>query len=386
MKMASFIATIRDALFGPLLHPADEEPEASASRPNSTSNGIPSAAFLATKPSLRRIEVKLIQQILNTIAVPSATNKTFDNIVGQQRAQEALILAIKMPVVNPQLFTGNLTPSKGILFFGPPGNGKTLLGKAVANAVKNYVTFFYITSSSLTSKYYGEPAKLVEALFAIAKECEPSIIFIDEVDSIFRESDNENEATTTLRSQFQSSMDGFKSDENDRVFVIGTTNKPENLPQAILRRFDENIYVGPPNQEERLTLLKKLMKSERSNLKDKDYTTIATETKFYSLNDVKKVVKQASLKRVKELTLEQIRDINRESLRHITLNDFQAALKTIRPSLTAKSLDKFEEWNKGHGVLDETTTIHINTPEVSSSGTLITKNKIKTIKKEKNNT
>ena len=330
----------------------------SESEGNFTTNSIPSAASLAARDSLQGIEVKLIQQILNTIAVASDTSKSFDDIVSQESAKLALTEAVIKPALNPRLYTGNDTPAKGILFFGPPGNGKTLLAKAVANAVKN-VTLFYITSSKLTSKYYGEPAKLVEALFAVAKECEPSIIFIDEMDSILQESDNENEATRTLRKQFQSSMDGFFSKKSDRIVVIGTTNEPEKLPQAVLRRFNQKIYVGPPNLHARLTLLKKLMSNDPNCLKEIDYAKIGIKTKLFTLSDVDELVHQACRKRVEKYTTKEIRDIKKEYLRQITFTDFEDALKNIRPTLKPSTVQAFEAWNNENGVIYKRTATAI---------------------------
>lgn len=293
----------------------------------------------------------LIHQIMDNIVDKSPTNTgiSFEDIAGQETAKQALREMIVLPSLNPDLFQGLLSPPKGLLLFGPPGNGKTLLAKAVA--AKTDSTFLCITASTLTSKWVGEGEKLVKALFAVAKKLQPSVIFVDEIDSILRErKETEHEASRRLKTEFFIEMDGVKNDSNDRIIIIGATNRPQELDEAILRRFSKRIYVGLPDHHARKTLLKNLMSTQVNSLTHSDLEEIAKMTVRYSGSDLTGLAKEAALNPLRELTDEQLKAIDRGSIRGIRFSDFVLALKSIRPSLTMDTLDSFQKWNEQFGV------------------------------------
>ncbi|KAF9947892.1 hypothetical protein BGZ70_002449, partial [Mortierella alpina] len=201
-----------------------------------TSSG-PTSVLAETKSKvsrLKNIDNKLANMILNEVMIDGAT-VTWDDIAGLSFAKQALKEIVILPALRPELFTGLRAPAKGVLLFGPPGTGKTMLAKAVSQESK--ATFFSISASSLTSKYVGESEKLVRTLFAIAQELQPSVIFIDEVDSILTErSENEHEASRRLKTEFLLQFDGAGSNSDDRVLVMGATNRPQELDEAARRR------------------------------------------------------------------------------------------------------------------------------------------------------
>uniref|UniRef100_A0A1Y1KFA1 Spastin n=1 Tax=Photinus pyralis TaxID=7054 RepID=A0A1Y1KFA1_PHOPY len=299
-------------------------------------------------PTLRGVDPKLAQNILDEIVEGGAAVQ-WDDIVGQEIAKQALQEMVILPSLRPELFTGLRSPARGLLLFGPPGNGKTLLARAVANECQ--ATFFAISAASLTSKYVGEGEKLVRALFAMARELQPSIIFIDEVDSLLSErSNNEHEASRRLKTEFLVEFDGLPSNpENEKVIVMAATNRPQELDEAALRRFPKRVYVTLPDADTRCELLKKLLSKQGCTLSPKELKRLATLTDGYSGSDLTALAKDAALGPIRELDPEQVKQMDPSSVRGITMSDFLDALKRIRKSVSPQSLVAYEKWSLQYG-------------------------------------
>lgn len=299
-------------------------------------------------PTLRGVDPKLANSILDEI-VEGGPPVQWQDIVGQDVAKQALQEMVILPSLRPELFTGLRTPARGLLLFGPPGNGKTLLAKAVATECQ--ATFFSISAASLTSKYVGEGEKMVRALFAMARELQPSIIFIDEVDSLLSErSTNEHEASRRLKTEFLVEFDGLPSNpESDRVLVMAATNRPQELDEAALRRFTKRVYVTLPDLETRMELLKKLLSKQGSQFTNAELKRLATLTEGYSGSDLTALAKDAALGPIRELQPEQVKQLDPGAVRGITLNDFLDSLKRIRRSVSPQSLVAYEKWSLQYG-------------------------------------
>ncbi|XP_070285058.1 spastin isoform X4 [Myotis yumanensis] len=297
--------------------------------------------------NFRNVDSNLANLIMNEI-VDNGTAVKFDDVAGQELAKQALQEIVILPSLRPELFTGLRAPARGLLLFGPPGNGKTMLAKAVA--AESNATFFNISAASLTSKYVGEGEKLVRALFAVARELQPSIIFIDEVDSLLCERrEGEHDASRRLKTEFLIEFDGVQSAGDDRVLVMGATNRPQELDEAVLRRFTKRVYVSLPNEETRRLLLKNLLCKQGSPLTQKELAQLARMTDGYSGSDLTALAKDAALGPIRELKPEQVKNMSANEMRNIRLSDFTESLKKIKRSVGPQTLEAYIRWNKDFG-------------------------------------
>jgi len=215
----------------------------------------------------------------------------WSDVAGLEVAKNALREAVVYPFLRPDLFMGLREPARGMLLFGPPGTGKTMLARAVATESKS--TFFSISASSLTSKYLGESEKLVRALFALAKVMAPSIIFVDEIDSLLsqRSGSGDHEATRRIKTEFliqwsdlqraaagRESPGSTKDGDASRVLVLAATNLPWAIDEAARRRFVRRQYIPLPGPETRATQLKTLLGQQKHNLTDTDISELVSLT------------------------------------------------------------------------------------------------------------
>jgi len=170
-------------------------------------------------------------------------NTSFSDIIGLEKVADLIRENVIWVIKNPELFSSDLlSPPKGVLLFGPPGNGKTLIGKAIASECG--ATFFSISASILTSKWVGEGEKMVKTLFAVAREQAPSVIFLDEIDAVFgARSEKEEEHSRRLKNEFMVQTDGIfnEKDANAFVLLIGATNRPQEIDDALRRRLEKRI-------------------------------------------------------------------------------------------------------------------------------------------------
>ena len=269
--------------------------------PPSTDRDSPEASATSTAWEER---VKYIQNHLPTGVDENAAKQIFneivvrgdevhwDDVAGLDIAKNALKEAVVYPFLRPDLFMGLREPARGMLLFGPPGTGKTMLARAVATESRS--TFFAISASSLTSKWLGESEKLVRALFSLAKALAPSIIFVDEIDSLLssRGGSSEHESTRRIKTEFliqwsdlQRAAAGREQTEKEkkegdasRVLVLAATNLPWAIDEAARRRFVRRQYIPLPEASVRATQLRTLLGHQKHSLDEDDIQVLVQLT------------------------------------------------------------------------------------------------------------
>lgn len=299
------------------------------------------------------------QNLLAAVVHPHEIDVTFHDIGALPKVKEALHELAILPMTHPVLFArGTLRrASSGILLFGPPGTGKTMLAKAVAK--ESHATFINISMSSLTSKWYGDAEKYVAGLFSLARKLSPSIIFIDEVDSLLSARGGfEHEASRRMKNEFMAHWDGLKSAAGNKVLVMAATNRPFDLDDAVLRRLSRRLLVDLPDQAARVQILQKVLQHEELAA-DVDLSAIAAKTQGYSGSDLKALCVAASYQAVRKFMADLRQTatpssgdaVSAEYLRALNHADFVAALGEVKPTVSDKSLSiaELHRWNELFG-------------------------------------
>lgn len=296
---------------------------------------------------LKNFEPKIIELIMSEIMDHGAP-VAWDDIAGLEFAKATIKEIVVWPMLRPDIFRGLRGPPKGILLFGPPGTGKTLIGKCIA--CQSGATFFSISASSLTSKWVGEGEKMVRALFAVARCHQPAVIFIDEIDSLLSQrSDGEHDSSRRIKTEFLVQLDGAATAADDRILVVGATNRPQEIDEAARRRLAKRLYVPLPAAAARRQIVSNLMAQERNRLTEAELDAVVSATDGFSGADMTQLCREAALGPIRSIQIGDIATIAADQVRPILHRDFQEALRTVRPSVSPKDLELYEDWNRTFG-------------------------------------
>ncbi|MEM3441564.1 MAG: AAA family ATPase, partial [Candidatus Bathyarchaeia archaeon] len=291
---------------------------------------------------LEKMEVKM-EDFINAYkeVTPTAMREVYievstvhwNDIGGLEDVKQHLKEAVEWPMKNPEIFKRlGIKPPKGILLYGPPGCGKTLLARAVAT--ESEANFISIKGPEVFSKWVGESEKAIREVFRKARIAAPAVIFLDEIDSLAPRRGlgfSDSGVTERVISQLLTEMDGMVSRQD--VVVSAATNRPDMVDSAVLRpgRFDRLIYVPEPDEKSRLQIFQIYTKN-MPLAKDVDLNQLAATTKYYSGADIESLCREAAMHALR-------RDINAQQ---VTLKDFQDAMKEVGPSITPD----MEKWYK----------------------------------------
>ncbi|KAJ3683726.1 hypothetical protein LUZ60_013953 [Juncus effusus] len=321
-----------------------------------------------TKKSLKDVvtDNEFEKKLLGEVIPSSEIGVNFEDIGALEKVKETLKELVMLPLQRPELFKKGqlMKPCKGILLFGPPGTGKTMLAKAVATEAG--ANFINISMSSITSKWFGEGEKYVKAVFSLASKISPSVIFIDEVDGFLgrRENPSEHEAMRKMKNEFMVNWDGLRTKDKERVLVLAATNRPFDLDEAVIRRLPRRLMVNLPEAPNREKILRVILAKEDLD-EDVDFEALANMTEGYSGSDLKNLcvtaahcpIREILEKEKKEKTLAEAENRpvpklhDTSDLRALSMKDFKFAHDQVSASVSTDStnMNELTQWNELYG-------------------------------------
>ncbi|PIC50052.1 hypothetical protein B9Z55_001107 [Caenorhabditis nigoni] len=336
---------------------ASYAPSAADTKPANPSQGILPPNGAGESFDASSYDSYIVQAVRGTMATNTENTMSLEDIIGMHDVKQVLHEAVTLPLLVPEFFRGLRSPWKAMVLAGPPGTGKTLIARAIASESSS--TFFTVSSTDLSSKWRGDSEKIVRLLFELARFYAPSIIFIDEIDTLGGQRGNsgEHEASRRVKSEFLVQMDGaqHKFDER-RVFVLAATNIPWELDEALRRRFEKRIFIPLPDLDAR----KKLIETSMIGTPQSDeinYDELAAKTEGFSGADVVSLCRTAAINVLRRYDTKSLRggeltaameSLKTEPVRNC---DFEAALQAVSSSVDPDTMLKCKEWCDSFGAM-----------------------------------
>ncbi|KAI1938950.1 mitochondrial dynamin GTPase Msp1 [Ophidiomyces ophidiicola] len=283
------------------------------------------------------------QAIAMDVVAPEDISVSFEDIGGLDDIIEELKESVIYPLTMPHLYRSSstlLSAPSGVLLYGPPGCGKTMLAKALAH--ESGACFINLHISTLTEKWYGDSNKLVNAVFSLARKLEPSIVFIDEIDAVLgTRRSGEHEASGMVKAEFMTHWDGLTSanaaGQPQRLMVLGATNRIQDIDEAILRRMPKKFSVTLPAAAQRLRILGLVLKGTKVDRENFDTQLLVSAMAGMSGSDIKEACRDAAMIPVRELIRQNrnsIQSVNPDNVRGLRTDDFFRKAGGVKPSLT----------------------------------------------------
>ncbi|KAL9647510.1 hypothetical protein ABK040_006870 [Willaertia magna] len=297
---------------------------------------------------LKYLDPSIIENVLEE-ALQRNTQLKWNNVIGFSYVKKFIQESVMSP------FTTSIIDNKpqNLLLFGPPGVGKTLVGKALGSGDHECkTTYFSISACSLMSCWMDKAEKIIKTLFILAKYLQPSIVVIDDIDCLFSKEGGylNNQQINRMVTELIIQLDDVTT---SKVLFVGITNRPENIDNAFIGRMHKRLYITLPSKEDKKEILKYCLSNCENSLSEEEIDEVVTLIDGYSVSDIKVLCSESALLPLREvMNSSNMNDIMVAGIRPVTLNDFKKALKTVFPSIHQRDLEVFEKWNKEYGNLN----------------------------------
>ena len=308
----------------------------------------------------RKEDLRLSQYeevILQELVFPGDIPVSFDDIGGLSDIIEDLRESVIYPLTLPELYSTSsslLAAPSGVLLYGPPGCGKTMLAKALAH--ESGACFINLHISTVTNKWFGDSNKLVNAVFSLARKLEPVIVFIDEIDAVLgTRHSGEHEASGMVKAEFMTHWDGLASantsGQPQRILILGATNRMNDIDDAILRRMPKKFPVALPNATQRLKILKIILRNTKLDKENLDLEYLSRVMAGISGSDIKEACREAALVPVREMIHRQRKSGQRMEtmrageVRGLRSADFFQRIRGTRPAQGVKEAKDEKVWS-----------------------------------------